>query len=142
MKILEAIDTLFSEKKLPLKRQDIPNNQYLYQGNFQIRPGRRIPFGLVIADGEEIVDFQISFKRLAYLTNYDDKTKILELLNELNNTKTFYYRACLAADGEIFLKAMGKTTEDVRPIYEQLVIGSRVAKLVIDELEKIIPPVE
>lgn len=141
MKILEEIEKLFAEKKLPLKRQEIPNNQSLYQGTFQIAPGKRVPFGVVIVNGEEMVDFQISFKRLAYLTNYADKDKVLELMNDLNNSKTFYYRVCLAGDGEIYLKAMGKTTEDVRPLYEQLVIGSNIAKLVVEEIEKIITPI-
>ena len=140
MKILEEIEKLFAEKKLPLKRQDIPNNQSLYQGTFQLEPGKSVPFGVVIVNGEEMADFQISFKRLAYLKNYADKEKILDLMNELNNSKTFYYRVCLAGDGEIYMKAMGKTTEDVRPLYEQLVIGSSIAKRVVQEVEKIITP--
>ncbi|NLB99329.1 MAG: hypothetical protein GX788_06865 [Lactobacillales bacterium] len=140
LKILEEIEKLFAEKKLPLKRQEIPNNQSLYQGTFQIAPGKSIPFGVVIVNGEEMADFQISFKRLAYLSNYADKEKILDLINDLNNSKTFYYRVCLAGDGEIYMKAMGKTTEDVRAMYEQLVIGSSIAKRVIEEVEKIIVP--
>lgn len=140
LKILEEIEKLFTEKKLPLKRQEIPNNQSLYQGTFQIAPGKRVPFGVVVVNGEDLVDFQISFKRLAYLTNYGDKERVLETINDLNNDKTFYYRVCLAGDGEIYMKAMGKTTEDVRPLYEQLVIGSNIARHVVQEIEKIIAP--
>lgn len=142
MSVLEAIDKLFAEKKLPLKKQEIPNNQYVYQGTFNIRPDKQIPFGVVIVDGEGLVDYQISFKRLAYLTNYNDKAKVLELINELNQTIAFYFTVFLAGDGEIIMKMMAKTSEDVRPVYDTLIVGSNVAKHVMAELEKIIPPIE
>lgn len=140
VKILEELDKLFAEKKLPLKRQEIPNNQSLYQGNFMVRQGKSVPFGVVVARGEgETVDFQITFKRVAYLTNYAEKARVLELLNELNMNRTFYYHLCLADDGEILMKTMAKTTEDVRPLYEMLIIGSNVLKFVTQEIEKVIP---
>lgn len=139
MSVLEALDQLFAEKKLPLKRQEISNNQYLYQGTFMVRPGEKIPFGVVVAGDGNLVDYQVSYKRLAYLTNYADKPKILELINELNQTKSFYYTIFLAGDGEIAMKAMAKTTEDVQTVYETLIVGSNVAKLVMEELEKVIP---
>ena len=142
MSILSAIDKLFGEKKLPLKRQDIPNNQTLYQGSFMVYPGKQVPFGLVVVKGEGIVDFQINFKKITYLTNYADKEKVLELLNELNMQHTFYYKLCLAGDGEILMKTMAKTTEDVRPMYEMLIVGSNILKQAVTELEKIIPPTQ
>lgn len=140
MQVLEALDQLFSEKKLPIKRQAIPNNQSLYAGNFMIRPGKPLPFGVVVADGEELRDYQISYKRLAYLSDYSKKGEILELINELNQGKTYYYTVVLAGDGEILMKAHGKTSSDVRALYDVLIIGSNVAKLVVAELEKVIPP--
>lgn len=142
MSVLESLDKLFAEKKLPLKRQEIPNNQSLYSGQFMVRPGKRVPFGVVVVNGEGPVDFQISFKRIAYLTNYADKERVLELINELNLSKTYYYHLTLANDGELIMKTMAKTTEDVRPLYEMLIVGSNVLKLVTQEIEKIIPPTE
>ncbi|AZP05227.1 hypothetical protein [Jeotgalibaca ciconiae] len=142
MQILEELDKLFAEKKLPLKRQEIVNNQTLYQGSFLVRPGKKVPFGIVIVNGEGVVDFQITFKQIGYLTNYNDKAKLLEVINELNLGKAFYYKVSLAGDGEILMRTMAKTTEDVRPLYEMLIVGSNVVKQVIQEVEKIAPPVE
>lgn len=140
MKVLEAVDQLFAEKKLPIKRQEIAKNQSLYAGNFMIRPGKPVPFGVVIAPGEDLCDFQVSYKRLAYLNDYSKKGEVLELLNELNQGKTYYYTLVLGGDGEIMMKSHGKTSADVRGLYEVLIIGSNVARQVVAELEKIIPP--
>lgn len=142
MTVVEALDQLFTEKKLPIKRQEIQNNQHVYQGTFNIRPDKKIPFGVVVVGGEGIVDYQISFKRLAYLTNYGDKGKVLELINELNQTIAFYFTVFLAGDGEVIMKMMAKTSEDVRPVYDTLIVGSNIAKHIMAELEKIIPPTE
>ena len=142
VQILDELDKLFAEKKLPLKKQEIVNNQTLYQGSFMAGPGRKVPFGIVVINGEDVVDFQITFKQIAYLTNYSDKTQLLEVLNELNLTKAFYYKVCLANDGEVLMKTMAKTTEDVRPLYEMLVVGSNVVKHVLEEVEKITGPAE
>ncbi|MDE1548044.1 hypothetical protein [Jeotgalibaca caeni] len=142
MKVLEELDKLFAEKKLPLKRQEIQNNQSVYQGTFMVRPNKRIPFGIVVVHGEGAVDFQIAYKRIGYLTNYADKARVLELINELNMGKSFYYTVCLNADGEIMMKTMAKTTEDVRPLYEMLIVGSNVLRHVVEQIEKIIPPEE
>jgi len=139
--IIEALDKVFQEKKMSLKSQPIQNNQFLYQGNFTISPERSLPFGVVIAKNEENSDFQISFRKLAYLNNYNDKAKVLELINELNQTKAFYYTLCLAGDGEIFIRLLGRTTLDVKPLYEMLVVGSNIAKVMIKELEEHIPSI-
>lgn len=140
--IISEIDKLFAEKKLPLKKQAIQNNQTLYQGSFMVYPGKRVPFGLVIVNGEGVVDFQINFKKITYLTNYSDKEKVLELINDLNMQHTFYYKLGLAGDGEIMMKTMAKTTEDIRPMYEMLIVGSNILKQVVTELEKMIPATE
>ena len=79
------------------------------------------------------------FRKLAYLNNYADKVKLLELINELNQTKTFYYTLCLAGDGEIFLRLLGRSTTDVKPLYEMLVIGSNIAKVMTAELKSKFP---
>jgi hypothetical protein len=139
--ILEVLDKVFQEKGMPLKSHPIQNNQFLYQGNYTIGPERTLPFGIVIAKDAEESDFQISFRKLAYLNDYNDKAKALELINELNQTKTFYYTLCLAGDGEFFIQMLGRTTLDVKPLYEMLVIGSNIAKVVIAELEKQIPSI-
>ena len=46
MQILDELDKLFAEKKLPLKKQEIVNNQTLYQGSFMAGPGKKVPFGI------------------------------------------------------------------------------------------------
>ena len=137
--ILAALDQKFQEKGMPLKSHPIQNGQYLYQGKFNLDKEHSLPFGVVIAKDESESDFQISYRKLAYLNNYADKVNLLELINELNQTKTFYYTLCLAGDGEIFLRLLGRSTTDVKPLYEMLVIGSNIAKVMTAELKSKFP---
>ena len=65
---------------------------------------------------------------------------IIEVKN-LRGTVTFHtgLKQLIQDDGEILMKTMAKTTEDVRPLYEMLIIGSNVLKFVTQEIEKVIP---
>ena len=56
-------------------------------------------------------------------------------MNELNEIKTGYYNVYLAGDGEVFLRTLMRTSADVNPLYQTLIVGSTIAKNVIEELE-------
>lgn len=96
-----------------------------------------LPFGIVFDNKEEgIIDFQIVYHKLAYVTNFDAKNQVLEILNELNEMKTGYYRVCLAGDGEIYMRLLSRTTEDVRAAYEMMIVGSTIAKSILPKIEE------
>lgn len=56
---------------------------------FNLDKDHSLPFGVVIAKDEAESDFQISYRKLAYLNNYADKVKLLELINEIEPNQDF-----------------------------------------------------
>ncbi len=135
--IIEQIDQLFKEKGLPLERREAPDGNHIYTGVFSKPDAKPIAFNIVIQNADDIADFQIVYGELAYVTDYNKKPAVLELLNELNMYKTGYYTAVLGGDGEIFVKCISRVAkENVQPLYEMLVIGSNMALAILPEIEK------
>ena len=69
----------------------------------------------------------------------DDRSKeaeTLSLINDLNEMKTGYYNLYLAGDGEVFLRTLMRAGEDAQPIYQTLVMGSSIARHVIQEFQE------
>ena len=97
-------------------------------------------FGVVFDNKQdtETIDYQIVYHRVAYARNFEQKLEVLELLNELNEMKSGYYRFCLAGDGEIYMRLLARTTEEVQPVYEMMVMGGNIAKALLPEIEKLV----
>lgn len=122
---------------MPLSKREIKNNQILFNGAFRVKKNMRLPFGVVFdSKDSETVDYQIVYHRVAYVRDFSKKEEVMNLLNELNQMKSGYYRFCLAGDGEIFMRLLARTSEDVRPVYEMMVMGGNIAKALLPELEK------
>lgn len=62
----------------------------------------------------------------------------MELFNQLNEAETAYYRICLAGDGEVYLRLLTRTTNEVMPIYEMLITGSGIAQQIINKIEALL----
>ncbi|MFL2104181.1 hypothetical protein [Desemzia sp. FAM 23991] len=138
---IENFEALIKEKKIPLKRSELKNGQTLFNGNFRLTKTKVLPFGIVFDSKDaQSVDFQITYHKLAYVQDFSKKAAILELLNELNQVKAGYYSVILAGDGEVYLKLLSRTTNDVLAAYEMMVFGSTIAKVLIKEIEKILEP--
>lgn len=135
-KITEQFEAILREKQIPLAKRQIDNGQILYNGKFQITKQQALPFGIVFDKEEGISDYQIVYHNLAFVTNFDKKAAVLELLNELNEMKSGYYRICLGADGEVYMRLLSRTSNDVVPLYEMLVTGSTIAKAVMPRIEE------
>lgn len=138
---IDHFEALVEEKKIPLKKSQLKNGQVLFNGSYRISQTRVLPFGIVFDNKEnQTIDYQITYHKLAYVRDFSKKADILELLNELNQVKAGYYTAILGADGEIYLKQLGRTSTEVVTAYEILVFGSTIAKALIKEIEQILAP--
>lgn len=136
-KITDRFEALLKEKKMPLTKKEIQNGQLLFNGAFRVTKNKRLPFGIVFdAKDNETVDYQIIYNRIAYIHDFDKKNEVMELLNELNEMKAGYYRFCVRGDGEIYMRLLARTSEDIRPAYEMMVMGGSIARALLPEIEK------
>lgn len=136
-KITERFEELLKEKKMPLTKKEIQNGQLLYNGAFRVTKSKRLPFGIVFDSKDNpTVDYQIIYNRLTYIKDFNRKADVMELLNELNEMKAGYYRFCVRGDGEIYMRLLARTSEDIRPVYEMLVMGGSIARSLLPEIEK------
>lgn len=133
--ITDAVDTLFKEKGLPLVKTATEDGHFAYHGTFKLHAeDEPLSFNLLFQNEEDMSDFQIAFTKLAYVS-FQQKEAVLEVLNEFNVYKGLYYTAVMGGDGEIFLKAISRVSkENVRPVYDMLVIGSNIAVTFAKEL--------
>lgn len=139
-KVTDQFEMILKEKQIPLAKKIIDNGQTLYNGKFQITKQQALPFGIVFDTGEGIIDYQIVYHQLAFVSDFNKKAAVLEVLNELNELRSGYYRVCLGGDGEIYMRLLSRTSTDVQPLYEMLVTGSTIAKAVIPHIEAVINP--
>lgn len=139
-KIIENFEAFIKEREMPLSKREIQNGQLLFNGAFRIRKNLSLPFGVVFDNKQntKTIDYQVVYHRLAYVRDFDKKVEVLELLNELNEMKSGYYRFCLAGDGEIYMRLLARTTEDVQPVYEMMAMGGNIAKTLLPEIEKVV----
>lgn len=138
---IEHFEALVKEKKIPLKKSQLNNGQILFNGSYRISKTRLLPFGIVFdSKDNNTIDYQITYHKLAYVKDFSKKAEILELLNELNQVKAGYYTAILGADGEVYLKQLGRTSEEIVTAYEILVFGSTIAKALIKEIDQVLAP--
>ena len=139
--ITKNFEELLRSKNIPLKKSTIKNDQILYNGGFHLSETQSLPFGIVFdSKSNPVIDYQITYHQLAYVTDYSKRESILDLINELNQLKAGYYTVCLAGDGEVYLKLLGRTNESVLPVYEMMVFGSSIAKALKPEIDEILNP--
>lgn len=137
-KITDQFETILKEKQIPLAKRQIKNGQVSYNGKFQLTKEKALPFGIVFDKEDDISDYQIVYHQLAFVSNFSKKKAVLELINELNELQAGYYRICLGSDGEIYMRLLGRTSDDVQPLYEMLVTGSTIAKAVLPRIEEVL----
>ena len=142
-KIIDNFEQLLKEKQMPLSKKEIKNGQILFNGAFRVKKNMRLPFGVVFDNKDsETIDYQIVYHRIAYVRDFSKKEAVMVLLNEINEMKSGYYRFCLAGDGEIYMRLLARTSEDIRGLYEMMVMGGNIAKALIPEIEEVNGPSE
>jgi hypothetical protein len=137
-KITDQFEMILKDKQIPLAKRQLENGQVSYNGKFQLAKEKALPFGIVFDKEDDISDYQIVYHHLAFVSNFNKKTAVLELLNELNELQSGYYRICLGSDGEIYMRLLGRTADNVQPLYEMLVTGSTIAKAILPRIEAVI----
>lgn len=137
--LTDNFEELLRSKKIPLKKNVIQKGQILYNGNFRLSETQSLPFGIVFDSKDNpVIDYQITYHRLAYVADYSKREAVLDLINELNQLKSGYYTVCLGGDGEIYLKLLGRTSDDILPVYEMMVFGSSIAKALLPEISQVL----
>lgn len=139
--ITNALEKMFKEKNMPIEKRELENNQHLYSGAYRLAEDHTIPFNIVVRDfkeGSDVTEYQISYRKISQVQDYNKTPQVLEVINDLNRTASGYYNLVLAGDGEIYLRLLSRTTTDVKILYELLVFGSATARVVYPKLEKAI----
>ena len=136
--ITASFEGVLREKQVPLAKSIDEQKQTFYSGSFQLTPTKTLLFHVAFQSADGISDVEIVYSKLAMISNYQKKAELLELLNQLNEAETAYYRICLAGDGEVYLRLLTRTTNEVMPIYEMLITGSGIAQQIINKIEALL----
>jgi len=133
----------FNDKVIekPLKDKngnEIKQKQAIFQSGLRINEDKVVPCSVIIHDtAGDRVNYQITYNRIGYVTDRNKLPDIMVELNELNRVRTGYYHFAITPDGEIHMRNLGITGEDVRPLINTFVFGGRILKTLLPELEKI-----
>lgn len=137
--IIENFRNMLKEQNMNLTEKELDNNQILFTGGFRIQKDKQIPFGVVFdASDQETIDYQVMYNRLGYLSNHDKKSELLNYFNEINQMKSGYYSFAVRADGEIYLRTLGRTGQDIQSAYEVMIYGGSIAQALIPELDDLL----
>lgn len=137
----EKFEALLNEKKLPAKYTEIQGGNHLYRFQFRLSKERILIVEVIVQETEgEHLDTQVIYRHVHLLKDYDQRQKALEVMNELNGSKTGYYNLYLAGDGEIYLRNLMRSNQDPTILYEVIVVGSSIARNLQIDLEKNLGP--
>lgn len=125
-----------NEMNIPFESKEIENGHMLYRLRFRITKTKALIVEIIVQDNDkDYCDAQIVYRHVHILTDRSRETDAYQLLNQLNEMKTGYYSLFLAGDGEIFLRSLLRVGEDVEPLYQTLVMGSSISRVIQQELE-------
>lgn len=137
MGISEKLEALFAEKGVPITKDVLQDNLVLYRVDFKLKPTHILRMEMIVPELEGLKDVQITYRYISFLKDYNKKGDTLALINDLNEVRTGYYRLYLAHDGEIYLKTLVRSSEDVLPIYEVMVQAPTIVANFLPEIEEI-----
>lgn len=125
----------------PIKTKDgkeIEQKQAVFQTGMQLNDEKVIPCSVIIHDAaSDRVNYQITYNRIGYVSDRNKMPQILEKLNELNTVRSGYYHFAVNQDGELHMRNLGITGEDVRPLVDTFVYGGRILRALFPDLQKI-----
>lgn len=125
----------------PIKDQngkEIEQKQVIFQSALQAKKGKPVPCAVIIQESPaDRVNYQISYNKIGYVTDRNKLPDILTTLNELNSVRSGYYHFVVNQDGELHMRHLGITGEDVRPLMNTFVFGGRILRSLLPELEQI-----
>lgn len=133
----------FTDKVLekPMKDKngnEIQQKQAVFQSGLRVNEDKIVPCSVIIHDAAgDRVNYQITYNRVGYVTDRNKLPEVMVELNELNRIRSGYYHFAVTPDGEVHMRNLGITGEDVRPLINTFVFGGRILKALLPELEKI-----
>lgn len=149
-KITDNFKQLAEEKKIQFQIKEIPapirdkegntmeQQQLLFQSALRVTKTKPVACAVIIHDApQERVNYQITYNKIGYVTDRNKLADILVELNELNAMRSGYYRFLVSGDGELFMRYLGITGEDVNPVMDVFIFGGRILRALLPELEKI-----
>lgn len=135
--IIEQLEQLFLEKQLPATKHELSDNIVVFDMAFSIKENHHARLEIISKNDDETSDVQMAYRYVGYLTDYDKKGEMLELINQLNAVDSGYYTIQLAEDGEIMLRTLIRVHDDLLPLYETMIQGSAVCRHIAPQLETI-----
>lgn len=125
----------------PIKDQngnEIEQKQVVFQSALQAQKGKPVPCAVIIQEAPaDRVNYQITYNKIGYVTDRNKLPDILTTLNDINSVRSGYYHFVVNQDGELHMRHLGITGEDVRPLMNTFVYGGRILRALLPELEKI-----
>lgn len=93
---------------------------------------------MIIHDSDQPrVNYQVTYNKIGYVTDRNKMPQITTELNEINAMRSGYYRFVVSGDGEIIMRHLGITGEDVSPMMDIFVYGGRILRALLPELGRI-----
>ena len=148
--ITDNFKHLAQEKKIQFKTKDIEapirkkdgeevkQQQIVFQTALRVNQNKAVACGVIIHDADvPRANYQITYNKIGYVTDRNRLPEILTELNEINAMRSGYYRFVISGDGEIIMRHLGITGEDVKPMMDVFVFGGRILNALLPELEKI-----
>mgnify|MGYP006864952124 FL=1 len=125
----------------PIKNKDgeeVTQKQHAFQTGLQVNKDKVVPCSVIIQESpSDRVNYQITYNRIGYVTDRNKIGAVLEELNELNRVRSGYYHFAISKDGELIMRNLGITGEDVRPLINTFVFGARILRALYQELDQI-----
>ena len=148
--ITDNFKHLAQEKKIQFKIKDIEapirkkdgeevkQQQIVFQTALRVNQNKAVACGVIIHDADvPRANYQITYNKIGYVTDRNRLPEILTELNEINAMRSGYYRFVISGDGELIMRHLGITGEDVKPMMDVFVFGGRILNALLPELEKI-----
>lgn len=133
----------FKTKELdaPIHKKDgetVTQKQIVFQTALRIQKDKAVACGVIIHDSDQQrVNYQITYNKIGQVTDRNKMPQITTELNEINAMRSGYYRFVISGDGEIVMRHLGITGEDVSPMMDVFVYGGRILKALLPQIGNI-----
>lgn len=133
----------FKSKDLetPIHKKDgetVTQKQIVFQTALRVTKEKAVACGVIIHDSDQPrVNYQVTYNKIGYVTDRNKMPQITTELNEINAMRSGYYRFVVSGDGEIIMRHLGITGEDVSPMMDIFVYGGRILRALLPELGRI-----
>ncbi|WP_018658809.1 hypothetical protein [Allofustis seminis] len=147
--IIEKFETAAKERNIVLERsedtkmvktyggKEVELKQVLYRTTLQLGERGYVPASILFQDDDAKtkINYQISYSRVAQVSDRNKLSDILLALNALNASKTGYYNFIVQPDGGISLRHVGLTTIDIESMLETFVFAGKLIGILLKDLE-------